>query len=59
MRMPDITMCWNNKCKKKDNCYKHTAKPNLLQSYSVFDPENTGDCKYFWDNREYKGGGYR
>ena len=52
--MPDITMCWNNKCKKKDSCYRYTAKPNLIQSYSVFDHENTGNCKEFWDNREYK-----
>ena len=53
--MPDITMCWNNKCKKKNKCYRHTAKPeDLLQSYAVFNPENSGNCKEFWDNREYK-----
>ena len=39
--MPDITMCMNPKCDKKDSCYRFKAVPNRLQSYSDF----TDDCK--------------
>jgi hypothetical protein len=32
--MADITMCRNNKCKLKDNCYRYIAVPDkYMQSY--------------------------
>lgn len=62
--MPDITMCYgvtsdNIVCKKKDKCYRFTAKPSeFRQSYFMFAPlilDAEGpikqECEYFW---EYK-----
>lgn len=34
--MPDITMCLNKKCSKKNKCYRFLAKPSQVQSYSDF-----------------------
>ena len=31
--MPDISMCKNEECDKKDNCYRYTAMPDYMQSY--------------------------
>lgn len=33
----DITMCLAENCPKKDSCYRHTAKPEPIQSYSNFE----------------------
>ena len=44
--MPDITMCMNPKCDKKDLRYRFKAVPDTLQSYSDF----TDDCK----NNDYR-----
>jgi len=57
--MPDITMCKGSigayVCKKKDNCYRHTAEPTpRWQSYFLTPPfsKQTGDCVYYWPNEE-------
>ena len=35
--MPDITMCSSSECSMKNNCYRSTAKPDTLQSWSNFE----------------------
>ena len=48
--MPDISMCMNEKCEKKDKCYRYTATPDeYWQPYCLFDEK---DCTHFWDNKE-------
>src|SRR5690242_6529136 len=44
-KMPDITMCSNEKCPQKRKCYRYMAEPSAIQSYTDF---NEVDCKYFW-----------
>ena len=34
--MPDITMCVNNNCERKNECYRAMAESNNYQSYSDF-----------------------
>ena len=35
--MPDISMCFNEECPKKEDCYRAKAEPNpLWQSYTSF-----------------------
>ena len=34
--MPDITMCMTRMCPKRNDCYRFTAKPDTLQSYSDY-----------------------
>lgn len=34
--LPDITMCSSEHCLEKSNCYRHTAKPSVLQSWADF-----------------------
>lgn len=44
--MPDISMCRNNACEKRYECYRYMAVPNpYRQSIASFTHE---DCKYFW-----------
>ena len=46
----DITMCKNNKCTLKEQCYRFTAFPNeIRQTYDTFKQIN-GDCEHFWNN---------
>jgi hypothetical protein len=43
--MPDITMCQNNTCPQRTECYRWTAKPSeFLQSYATFKPNAKGEC---------------
>jgi hypothetical protein len=52
--MPDISMCKNEKCKLKEECYRFTATPSeFMQAYGVF------NCKdkevidtFFWKNEK-------
>ena len=46
--MPDISMCQNDKCTKKDTCYRYTAKPSVLQSYAGFNQES---CEFYIECR--------
>lgn len=46
--MPDITMCKNETCKKKEDCYRFTATPSRFQSYSNFQYGKDGECDDFW-----------
>jgi len=58
--MPDISMCSNDTCPLREQCYRFTAEPNpYRQSYGTFKPEIDEDkveCKYFIDNKKYSDG---
>lgn len=45
--MPDISMCRNEKCKKKFRCYRFMAIPNTVQLYAQYEPID-GKCDRFW-----------
>jgi len=51
--MPDISMCVNEGCHLKNNCYRYTATPcEFRQSYHAFNPDEvTGICNDFWDRK--------
>jgi hypothetical protein len=43
--MPDITMCNNDKCNKRESCYRFTATPSHYgQSYCNF---SESGCEYY------------
>ena len=48
--MPDITMCLDHNCSKKNTCYRYLAKPSTYQSYFVDSPRNDNSCKQYWEN---------
>ncbi|WZE63565.1 hypothetical protein PANI_CDS0045 [Maribacter phage Panino] len=51
--MPDISMCSNHTCLRKEDCYRFTATPNpYRQSYARFQPHADGDCEWYWDNEK-------
>jgi len=53
--MADITMCQDQFCKQKDDCYRHTAPANPhWQSYFVTSPREGDTCTYFWENNEQR-----
>ena len=54
--MPDISMCNNNKCKFKKECYRFTAKPSEFhQTYGEFNcKDKEGKDTYFWYNKQTK-----
>jgi hypothetical protein len=45
--MPDISMCLNSTCPKKETCYRYMAEPDKGQSYSSFSCVD-GECEYYW-----------
>lgn len=51
--MPDISMCANETCNFKEDCYRYTATPNQYrQSYGEFAcKEKMGKDSYFWSNK--------
>lgn len=55
--MADITMCSGEGCNRSLSCYRHTAPVSeYWQSMFVEPPVKDGECKYFWDNKEFKDG---
>jgi hypothetical protein len=49
--MADITMCRDETCKKRERCYRFTARVTPeYQSYFVNSPRDGKECKYFWLN---------
>ena len=46
--MTDITKCKNDKCPKKERCYRWTATDGMRQSVSMFNKELKEECEYFW-----------
>lgn len=51
--MPDISMCSNKECSRKEECYRFTAIPNeFRQAYADFEEiENGKGCGYFMSNK--------
>lgn len=47
--MPDILMCRNVDCEKKETCYRFKAKASGWQSYMKPDAE---DCQHYWPIEE-------
>ena len=54
--MPDITMCQDKTCPKKNECYRYTAKPSeMRQAYFAGSTRETeGECEYFWDTAKWE-----
>ena len=50
--MPDITMCMGTGCPIKEQCLRHTSRPDeYRQSYFVHPPlDEDGRCDHFWSN---------
>lgn len=45
--MPDISLCRNEFCPLRNNCYRATAVPSeYMQSYAVFELKEDGSCDY-------------
>ena len=50
---PDISMCANDKCTLKEECYRYTARPNpYMQSYASYEQDKNGKCNDFYDNKK-------
>jgi hypothetical protein len=53
--MPDISMCENKDCPKKETCYRFKAVPCYGQSYGDFKWERKekgsglSGCIYYWE----------
>ena len=45
--MADVTMCDNEECPLKEECYRFMAVACGLQSYAYFTPNSEYDCDYF------------
>lgn len=46
-------MCRDETCKKRERCYRFTAKASeYMQSMFVYTPRKGKDCEYFWDNED-------
>lgn len=53
--MPDISMCLDHLCPKKEECYRYKAKPNFhWQTYSSFRHIDKDGCKDFVPLKEKK-----
>jgi hypothetical protein len=49
--MPDITMCCNETCPRKERCWRYTAPPSRRQSVSSFTAwSDEAPCENFWAN---------
>lgn len=50
--MPDISMCKNEECKFKNECYRFTATPSeVYQTYGDFNcKDKTAIDTFFWKN---------
>lgn len=47
--MADITMCANQKCIIRKDCFRFMAEPKEHgQSWADFKPDENGKCEYFW-----------
>jgi DNA invertase Pin-like site-specific DNA recombinase len=45
--MPDITMCENDACPLRHQCYRFMAKPDAWQSVASFTPLSDTECNHF------------
>lgn len=51
--MPDYSFCTNWECPFKGSCKRQTEKPNERQSYTKFELEEDGSCKYYMPKKEH------
>ena len=49
--MADITKCRDNKCTRKEKCYRYTAPEGKRQSVFAYSPREGKKCEYFWNNK--------
>ncbi len=47
----DITMCRDEKCSKKEKCYRYTA-PVDEYAQAVFSEPPTKPCIFYWNNKK-------
>ena len=47
--MPDIAMCKDESCEKKETCFRYKAYPSYMQCYFDGTPKVNGECKVYWD----------
>lgn len=48
MNSLDISMCKNEKCTLKENCFRYKAIPRkVAQSYTDFKQNEDGTCDYY------------
>lgn len=53
--MADITMCLDDECKKRLDCYRFTApKSTILQSYFMESPRKGDNCDQYWEAHKKK-----
>lgn len=54
--MPDIAMCEDKECPRKETCYRFKAKPCEYQTYFLHSPREHDKCDYYWEmqTRNYK-----
>lgn len=46
---PDISMCRNEDCPSKEDCYRFKATPGFWQSYMLFEfDKDKGKCDSYW-----------
>ena len=51
--MADITMCRDETCRRKERCYRFTARATPeYQAYFVDSPRKEKVCEYFSDNQD-------
>ena len=53
--MPDITMCQEDQCPRRNLCYRYTARPDQYwQSYFAKKPcDDYATCREFWDTTKW------
>lgn len=52
--MPDITMCQDHKCSKRETCYRYKAVPwEHGQCWFVKSPRKGRACKEYWKLRKH------
>lgn len=53
--MPDICMCKDEECPKKNECYRYTAIPSeFMQVYFSVSPRKDEVCEYFYPIKKRK-----
>ncbi len=52
--MPDIQMCLNHKCPRRNKCHRYTAIPeSQWQAYGKYTNSRGKKCDSFWNNAGY------
>lgn len=49
--MPDISMCLNDRCVKRKECYRYMAVPSTyIQSFNPYSPDNNTEEEFNCEN---------